>query len=178
MGSTTVLIILIIYIILFPFLLECINKPSMKKRKHKIIDKAKCSLKKGKALVVFEGPNEGYVINYQLNDKTRHKFNGDIEEIIPNLLDDSASIVLIHVLEYVNNPDKLISEVRRVSGGDFYILNHGIDINCVRSFWDSQIKRELPEIIYNCPKNEIKWIPLDNMTKNIQKIYGKIIPKN
>lgn len=148
-----------------------------KKTKDSIrIEAVKKAVKKNKSLVVFDSMDTGYV--YDPKDKSIEKFNGNITSILENMADNSCVIMIVDTLEYLNSNylPKIIEQIIRVSGGNFFIVC--IEPNSARTFYDYKIKN-LMEKTYYLSDSNIRWKIPNNLQIQIQKIYRlifKILP--
>lgn len=83
----------------------------------------------GRPLIVVGAPDGGVTAGYPCGDVTidmaPSKCPGavqlDITEPLP-FLDDSAVVVVMCVLEYVDDLDAALSELQRISGGNLYVV--------------------------------------------------------
>lgn len=175
------ILLIIIYlciIILIPLFLDYLFKLTVrKKRKAQIKELAEEKAKNlNKSLIIFNDRYHGVVRN--INENTKENFTGDIEEIIPQLADNSAIIVVSDTLEYVDNIKPLIEQLRRASAdGNLYLIN--IEKNSPRVFWDYKIINIMDKSYYLPDSEEIKWVSPNNLQKKSQKFYSyvfKIIP--
>lgn len=131
----------------------------------------KQSIKKKKSLIVFDSPTTGYT---DLNEK----FDGNVLEILSNLTDNCCIILMMNVFEYIDSKSipKIIKDMSRVSGGDFFILC--IDNKSPRTFYDYKIKNLMKKSSY-MSDDKIEWDKPNNLQAKISNIYYwifKILP--
>lgn len=176
MSNIRTLILLLIYIIFVPIIIDKIFDKTTRNPKKIICNARKKSRQPGKAFIIFNGLDGGVIYNYQNNSEKKEEFTGPIDEILPQLMTNSAVIVLAYALEYSDNPTSLIKEIKRVSGGQFYVI--GYELNAHRSLWDYEIKQDLLSSYY-CPNQLVQWVELDQFTLAMQNVYkqiSKILP--
>lgn len=138
------------------------------------------SLKKNKPILIFNQNGKGYLVENNSDDNDENiktkttEFTGDIFEIINSLKENSTIIVFNGVIEYDNEPLKLINLAMKVSGGDLYII--GFEKNSTRPYMDDRMKIILDKPYYmpNTIK-DIKWSEVKDIHKYFNMFYGKII---
>lgn len=168
LSKILIIVLILIILLMMPFFISWLSKDSVYKKQVEIMELAK---KKSKPVIVFHDRYNGKVLNNETEE-----FNGDIFDIINEMADDSCTIVLIGVLEYVdtvNDVDmgKFIDKLKIVSGGDLYVI--GVDKNSARVLWDYKIRNVMSKDIY-VPGDIIEWYGVNNIQGTIQKIYGLI----
>jgi len=172
-------ILLIFYlciIILIPLFLDLLFKLTVRRnRKDKIIEMATdLAHRTGKSLVIFDGPHNGSVMLQ--SDAPKETFDGKITEIIHEMADNSCVIVVSETLEYVDNLQNTIDDLKRVSGNDLYVV--AIEKNSPRVFWDYNIINIMDKPYY-VPMENIQWIAPNQLQKKIQNLYRyvfKVLP--
>ena len=164
MGGTKSALVVIIYVLILlsiPFILDYVYNNMIKSQNMKKIKEMVASSRK--PLMIFQGQDN---ITYMIqNIKT------DILKFSESIRDNSVILILDSVLEYVDDPNAVLKEARRISGGDLYIIGH--DQKSVRSLFDYRIKRLLSKP-YFLPNQDVSLSNLNNLQIKIQKIYQKI----
>lgn len=187
LGSKLIMVCIYIIIIIFiPLLLDYLFNLTIRSRRKRLIKETaeKLAISKNKSLVIFNGMIDGEV--YHLNPNRQFKmetFKGNLTEIIDQMADDSCVVIVSYVLEYVDNIEGILEQLKRVSGNDLYII--GYETNSPRTFWDYQIKRILNKPYY-LPEFWKKSTTLDMLSHtpnkiqiNVQYIYKyifKVVP--
>ncbi|AVG46108.1 hypothetical protein [Acanthamoeba polyphaga mimivirus] len=166
MGQILLIIIYIILILSIPFFLDyylqskkikCIQESVLK-------DAKKLSSNNNKPLIVFNNREQGFVIDKNQTEQ----FSGNIEDILPELADNSCILILYEILEYVDDPENIITNTRRVSGDNYFIIN--ITNNSPKTYWDYRIKNIMSKSQYH-NDNTITYNKLSNIQKKTQYIY-------
>jgi len=173
-------IIYLIIILLIPIFLDLLLKISVRKNREKqlymmALENAK---KKAQSLVVFTDRYNGFIINDVQLDKAE-KFNGDIINIVDNMIDNSCIVMVSLTLEYIDNDElkRVIQNLMRISGGNLYIL--AIEKTSPRLFWDYKIKNIFDKSFYIPNGQKISWTFPNNLQTTTQKFYSylfKILP--
>ncbi|ANB50496.1 hypothetical protein [Powai lake megavirus] len=166
LGQILLIVIYIILILSIPFFLDyylqskkikCIQESILKDAKH-------ISSENNKPLIVFNNREQGFVIN----NNQIEKFTGNIENILPELADNSCVLVLYEILEYIDEPENIIIDAKRVSGDNYLIIN--IINNTPRTYWDYRIKNIMNKPYYS-KDNDIVYNKSSNIQKKTQNIY-------
>ncbi|AEQ32984.1 hypothetical protein [Megavirus chiliensis] len=166
LGQILLIIIYIILILSIPFFLDyylqskkikCIQESVLK-------DAKKLSSNNNKPLIVFNNREQGFVIDKNQTEQ----FSGNIEDILPELADNSCILILYEILEYVDDPENIITNTRRVSGDNYFIIN--ITNNSPKTYWDYRIKNIMSKSQYH-NDNTITYNKLSNIQKKTQYIY-------
>ncbi|AFX92419.1 hypothetical protein CE11_00392 [Megavirus courdo11] len=166
LGQILLIIIYIILILSIPFFLDyylqskkikCIQESVLK-------DAKKLSSNNNKPLIVFNNREQGFVIDKNQTEQ----FSGNIEDILPELADNSCILILYEILEYVDDPENIITNTRRVSGDNYFIIN--ITNNSPKTYWDYRIKNIMSKSQYH-NDNTITYNKLSNIQKKTQNIY-------
>jgi len=176
LSKICLILIYVAILVLIPIFLDYLFEISIRRNKKKeITDVAKARAKKTKKpLIIFNGVNKGTIDT----DGKIEKFDGNVEEII-NQLDNNTSVVLVsETLEYVPDLQNFIKELKRVSGGDLYALS--VEKNSPRIFWDYKMVNAIDQPYFIAGKNkEITWEKPNNVQLKTQQIYSyvfKILP--
>mgnify|MGYP006350471621 FL=1 len=120
----------------------------------------KNAMSKNKSMIIFSGITQGEVYHLNSNNKFKSEtFKGNFLEIIDQMADNSCVIIVSYALEYVDDIEKTLEILQRVSGNDLYILSY--ESNSPRTFWDYKIKQILNKSYY--VPNEKNSIIDDNM---------------
>lgn len=174
------IVIYIIIIIMIPLFLDYLFKLTVR-RKRKIQIKS-LAMKKAKdtnkALLIFDN-RYGGVVSHAGDFTDKESFDGDAVEIINQMADNSCVIVVKETLEYIDDLNDFIAQLKNVSGGDLYTVN--IEKNSPRVFWDYKIKNIMNKSFYLPMDTEIQWSEPNRLQKSIQKFYSyvfKILPYN
>lgn len=175
------LIIILIYIgiiILIPIFLEYLFRITVRrKRKNKIMELAKIRAETNKKdLIVITSPTSGYIKN--LSNNNIEYFKGNIYDILENIRDDSAVIIVDKTLEYYENPTNIIQNINRVSNNNAYYIN--IEKNSPRTFIDYKLKNIMNKSFY-LPNERVKWTKANDLQTKVQNFYYyvfKILPYN
>jgi len=168
-----IILVYLIIIIMIPFFLDYLFKITTRKKKNDKILKLGHELSKssGKPLIIFYGNDTGKILD------SEETFDGDISEIIHQMTDNSCVIICIESLEYVNDVNQTLEDLRRVSGGDLFLVS--VEEKSPRAFWDYQIKNIFEKPYYLTTDRNIKWdIPNDLQLKcqNIYKYIFYVLP--
>lgn len=168
-------IIYIIILILIPIFLEYLFKISVrnKKREDVIKNAKKQSNKMNKPLIIFDGPEKGFI---DTNDKIEN-FSGDIMEIVSQLNDNTCIVIVSEILEYIPDPSRLITELKRISGNDLFVIS--FEKNSPRIFWDYKIVNVIDKSCYFPKNGDISWHKPNNLQTKTQQLYSyifKILP--
>ena len=172
------IILILIYIIIIIFIalfLDYLFKITIRKRRKQQIKylAQKKALETGKPLLIFNNQYEGIFQNN--NDST--KFTGNISEIINKLDKNSCVVIVSQVLEYVDDVNKLIKQIDKISNGDYYFIN--LEKNSPRIWWDYKINNVMSKPYYLPSSNDISWNSPNSLQKKIQQFYSiifKIVP--
>lgn len=172
------IILILIYIIIIIFIalfLDYLFKITIRKRRKQQIKylAQKKALETGKPLLIFNNQHEGIFQNN--NDST--KFTGNILEIINKLDKNSCVVIVSQVLEYVDDVNKLIKQIDKISNGDYYFIN--LEKNSPRIWWDYKINNVMSKPYYLPSSNDISWNSPNSLQKKIQQFYSiifKIVP--
>ncbi|AZL89471.1 hypothetical protein QKC54_gp0352 [Megavirus baoshan] len=166
LGQILLIVIYIILILSIPFFLDyylqskkikCIQESILK-------DAKKLSEDNDKPLIIFNNQEQGFVI-----DKNQiEQFTGNIEDVLPELADNSCVLILYEILEYIDDPENIITNTRRVSGDNYIIIN--MTNNSPKTYWDHRIKNIMNKPQYNKDDNII-YNKLSNIQKKTQNIY-------
>jgi len=164
---TYVIIILIIFL-----LLDFLFKMTIRKRKWKQIYflANKLSQIKRKPIMIIYDTNNALI-------EPNKKIQGDIVNIITRLPSNKYILIVSQLLEYVDEPKKVIYHCKRISGDDVYFIN--IENTSPRIWWDYKIKNIMNAPFYLPYETNIKWINKSNKQKKVHKIYAiifKILP--
>jgi hypothetical protein len=169
-GFTVALYIIILFMI--PLFIDYLFRITIrKKRQNQIRDLAMDrAQKKGKSLIIFNGPDRGVV--YHLDDKkdTSEEFEGNIDEIINHMSLDSSVMIVSETLEYVPDIQKTVDTLLKVTGGNLYVV--GVEKNSPHVLWNYKIINILDEPYYLPESNNIKWSPPNKIQTTIQRIYS------
>nr|WBF70886.1 hypothetical protein [Megavirus caiporensis] len=166
LSQILLIIIYIILILSIPFFLDYyLQSKKIKCIQESILKDAKnISSKNNKPLIVFNNQEQGFVVNKNQTEK----FSGNIEDILPELADNSCVLVLYEILEYVDDPENIIINAKRVSGDNYLIIN--IINNSPRIYWDYRIKNIMNAPYYSKDDN-ITYNKSSNIQKKTQYIY-------
>lgn len=131
------------------------------------------SVETNKPLLVIGDPYTGYIVTrnipimYGCGDvcldlsgcgrcpNETVKLKGDLLEILPTLVMNSYVIYSSYTLEYVPNIKRAIAEIRRVSGGDMYIVHSGVYI-C--NYNDTTGRMEQQHMIVSAPPETFDFV--------------------
>lgn len=177
LSKTILIIIYICIILLIPFFLDYLFKITVrKKRLTQIMQLAiERSKKTNKSIILFNNKNNGKVIDQSGKEEV---FTGKINELIGQFSNNSCIIIVVNVLEYLNpgSLNKTIKQLKRVSGGDLYLVN--IEKNSPKVFWDYKLKNIMDKSYY-LPQESITWTTPNELQKKTLKIYSyifKVVP--
>ncbi|AUV58319.1 hypothetical protein [Bandra megavirus] len=166
LGQILLIIIYIILILSIPFFLDYyLQSKKIKCIQESVLKDAKnLSSNNNKPLIVFNNREQGFVIDKNQTEQ----FSGNIEDILPELADNSCILILYEILEYVDDPENIITNTRRVSGDNYFIIN--ITNNSPKTYWDYRIKNIMSKSQYH-NDNTITYNKLSNIQKKTQNIY-------
>lgn len=173
-GKIFLIFLYLLLILLIPLFLDYLFKVTVrKKRKAQIKTLAQQKSKQtGKALIIFDDGFNGTVnTNGQIET-----FNSDILEIIQHMAKNSCVLVVTNIIEYVDNPEKIIGQLNDVSGGDCFFIN--FEKNSPKNFYDYKIKNIMNKS-FHLPGEKIEWNEPNNLQKKVQTFYyniNKILP--
>lgn len=175
-SKLCLILIYIAILVLVPLFLDYLFKISIRNNKKKeMLEIAKVRAKKTKKpLIIFIGTKKGSIET----DGKVESFDGDVSEIVNQLGDNTGVVMIVETLEYIPKLHNFIEDLKRISGGDLYVL--GIEKNSPRIFWDYKIVNALdqPYFIANTNK-ELTWETPNNLQIKTQKIYEhvfKVLP--
>lgn len=180
LKKTFIIFVYLLIILMIPIFLDYLFELTIRSKRLLRIENSarKISKQTNKPVVIFNGLAKGNIRSVDgINPDTIEDFDGDIMEILTEMMDNSAVIVLNKTIEYEKNPVALITEARRVSGGDLFIVS--IEKNSPRIFWDNEIINITEKSEYTNLDKEIKLIKMNNLQQKIRRIYSyffKIIP--
>jgi hypothetical protein len=171
----TQIIVYSIIIILIPIFLDILFRITIRrKRKTSLLHKAiQRSKETKKPLLIFNNPNDGYLKN--ISGDTI-KLDTNITETIKSLKDDYCVILISETLEYVNNPNELIKELKRVSNDDIYVNN--FEKKSLRFYFDNNIINIMDKPYYmgtNCNEHSINWSKPSKFMKKSSNFYSVIM---
>lgn len=165
-NKIIVILIYLMIIIIIPFFIDYLFKLTLRKKRENMIKNEAQNMSKlsGKPLVYFYGCDRGEIDG--------EEFTGDIAEIINQMANDSCTIVTFESLEYVNDVEKVLNELKRVAGGDLFMVN--VEKKSPRAFWDYQLNNLFEKSQYRPSDKNIKWDTPNDLQLKTQKIYEYI----
>lgn len=168
-----ILIYILIILIIFLFI-DFLFKITIRKRKWKQMHylAKQLSLIKNKPIMIIYDSNNALVEPY-------NKIQGNIGEIITKMPNNKYILIVSQLLEYDQDPKKLIYHCKRISGNDTFFIN--IEVNSPRIWWDYKLKSIMHSPFYLPHDKEIKWINISNKQKKVHNIYSiifKFLPYN
>ena len=178
--KTFIIFVYLLIILMIPVFLDYLFELTIRrKRLLKTEGSArKIAKQQNKPIVVFNGLTNGNIRTLDgAKQDSVEDFTGDIMEILTEMMENSAVIVLNKSIEYTKNPIEIITEAKRVSGGDLFIVS--IEKNSPRVFWDNEIINITEKTEYGPKDKEIKLIKMNNVQRKIRNIYSylfRIIP--
>lgn len=166
--------LLLILPIIIDSALSYIHQKNNKNKLDVFIDIA---IKNNKKLLLC-GPYCSYLISFSNNCIEKIKsIRKNINVILTNVSNDKYVIYAYECLEYCDDINKLIYDIKRVSGNKFIIINMPFD-NC-HNIWNCRIKHRLANSYYTASNCSVKYYPIDDTCAGIRQIYEyvfKFIP--
>lgn len=178
--KTFIIFVYLLIILMIPIFLDYLFELTIRSKRllNAETTARKIAKKSTKPVIVFNGLESGYIRQADgKNVDSVEDFTGDINDILNEMMDNSAVIILNRSVEYTTDPVELITDAKRVSGGDLFIV--GLEKNSPRVFWDVNIINVMANPYYTNTDTEVKLIKFNSVQRKIRKIYSylfKIIP--
>lgn len=160
-----IVLLYLVVLIIIPILLDYLFNMTVQKN----------NIKKIKDLATKNSDKSIMIFNRDSIYCDGKKINGNILNVSKNVKDNSVIVILNSVLEYSENPSDIINEMKRISGGNLYVI--GYDKNSSRGIFDYKLRKLLNKP-YFLPGDEIKLDNINELQIKLQKLYSKILPYN
>lgn len=166
MNTALIVIVIIILIILFIYLVEYLMKVTIRKKR---LDAVLALAQQSKKPLLIINKD-----SFSIDGESESITPEQIESMLEQMKAGSMTIVANQILEYVPDVDAVISQLRRVSGGDLYTVN--LENGSPKLYYDPYIIQKVEEP-YTLPNDPIDVLDLNSVQINLHRLTGFIVPK-
>lgn len=183
MNNISTLVIIILIIIMVPLFCDIVFRISVRRERRTVsyYKALQMSRRKKRSLVIFTSPTSGIMIPKDRVEDARpdgEEFEGDIDEIISNLKYKSCVILLIEVLEYLDDPQKIWNNILDITGDRAFSSN--LELKSPKFIFDYRLKHMMPKPYFTKNDYYINSIHIPRWISKLSTLYKavfSIVPK-